>query len=92
MSLYHYFKPADASHKSVLPSLDGEMSLKIPSSSIEAANKKVAPIIEIELKTATVGASLPSNKRGTYEKYSATQKAMIGSSAWHLSSNKTFQE
>ena len=40
LSLYRFFKPVEQGKKN-LPSPDGDLSLSVPSSSIEAANKKV---------------------------------------------------
>ena len=87
MSLYRYFKSVDQVKPS-LSSPDGELSLSVPSSSIEAANKKVAEVMEAESKKCT------TNKRGTYIKYSATERSIhyLCSSSWHLSSSEAFQE
>ena len=40
LSLYRFLKPVEQGKKN-LPSPDGDLSLSVPSSSIEAANKKV---------------------------------------------------
>uniref|UniRef100_A0A1X7UUQ0 DDE-1 domain-containing protein n=1 Tax=Amphimedon queenslandica TaxID=400682 RepID=A0A1X7UUQ0_AMPQE len=78
MALYRFFKPVvkpiEEQVKPTLPSPDGDLSLIVPSSSIEAANKKVAEVIEANACSTT-------SKRATYIKYSASDRATIGNYA-----------
>ena len=66
-TILKYFKPIV---KSALLSPEGPLSHDMPSSSIEAANKSVIAIVESE-----EGAI--KQKRGSYEKYSPKEKAII---------------
>lgn len=81
MSLYRYFKPSTASSKvkddslTVLPSPEGPLSKVVPSSTIVAANKKVTEAMAGDTR------SRGGSSRGTYEKYTPTEKAKIANYA-----------
>ena len=70
ISLHKYLKPA-SKPVSVLPSPEGPLSHDVPSSSIAAANKRVAEVIDSKV-TGT------KKLRGSYEKYSPVEKATVG--------------
>ena len=76
MALLAYFKKSNPS-KAVLPSPTGPLSLQMPSSCIEAANKCVAE----ELERTSAESVTKSTKRGTYQKYTPKEKAEISSYA-----------
>ena len=81
MSLYRYFKQKSSetvSNDPTLPSPDGPLSKKIPSSIIEAANNKVAEVKKQD--TAASGSDKAQKIRGTYEKYSP-EKAKVANYA-----------
>ena len=71
MALLWYFKRSNP-----LPSPEGPLSMKVSSSSIQAANNKVEEAMSQESST-TAG----NKKRGPYKKYTATEKAEIGNYA-----------
>ena len=71
MSIYSYFKPVN-NLSLQLPAPQGPLSMKVPSSSIEAANKKV-------LEQSST--SHENKKRGSYNKYSPQEKAKISNFA-----------
>ena len=77
MALLAYFKKSNPS-KAILPSPIGPLSLQMPSSCIEAANKRVTE--ELERASASESAR-KSTKRGMYQKYTPKEKAEISSYA-----------
>ena len=66
MSLYRYFQR----EKSILPSRDGPLSSKVPSSHIEAANKRVSEVLSAAAEPSKPG-------RGVYKKYTPKDKATV---------------
>lgn len=71
MALFKYLKPINP-----LPSPEGLLALKMPSSSIQAANIKVEEALFLESSIAA-----GNKKRGSYKKYSPTEKVKIGNYA-----------
>uniref|UniRef100_A0A1X7T0J6 Uncharacterized protein n=1 Tax=Amphimedon queenslandica TaxID=400682 RepID=A0A1X7T0J6_AMPQE len=79
MSLYRYFKPSSKvkdDSLTVLPSPEGPLSKVVPPSTIVAANEKVAEAMAGDTRGDRSGSS-----RGTYEKYTPTEKAKIANYA-----------
>ena len=77
MALLAYFKKSNPS-KAILPSPTGPLSLQMPSSCIEAANKCVTEELE---RTSASESSRKSTERRTYQKYIPKEKAEISSYA-----------
>ena len=73
MALLKYLKKGTE-----LPDPDGPLSTEMPSSSIQAANKVVKPVLE-EMKAREAAAT--AKKRGQYKSYTASEKAMIAKRA-----------
>ena len=76
MSLLKYFQMANPT----LPKPDGPLSTAVPSSSIAAANREVKQLLDKANKhgrTDYLRTTLTS-KRGTYERFTAEEKAKIG--------------
>lgn len=73
MSLHRYFKPSPKGSKSDLPSPFGPLSKNVPSSSIESANNYVRDVLT----------TMEHSRRGTYQKYTAKDKARIAEYAIH---------
>ena len=61
-----------------MPDPDGPLSTEMPSSSIQAANKVVKPVLE-EMKAREAAAT--AKKRGQYKSYTVSEKAMIAKRA-----------
>ena len=79
MSIYQYFKRTPDGCKSELPSPFGPLSTKVPSSSIEAANRHVRDVLTMT----------EHSRRGTYQKYTAKDKAKIAEYAIHHGTSAT---
>ena len=72
-SLYHYFKPS--SGDSPLPSPSGPLSKEVPAIAISEANKEITKVLKDIKDKEDV------KRRGTYQKYTLKDKAMIGNYA-----------
>ena len=75
MSLYRYFSAVSEVPAS-LPDPSGPLSKIMPSSSIEAANSKVSPLLINTKENDTCSGNL--KKRGSYQKLTAEKRAEIG--------------
>ena len=78
MSLLKYFK-----RESILPHPNGPLSQSVPSSSIAAANKAVESILSpgSVIEDTKPGTQHPDRTRGSYEQFTAEEKARIGKRA-----------
>ena len=74
MSLFKYFK-----RSSPLPSPSGPLSREIPSTAISAANDEVSKVLQAQRTTDKIGKE--AKQRGSYQKYSDTERATIGNYA-----------
>ena len=79
MSLLKYFQ----STSSKLPKPVGPLSTIIPSPSIAAANKEVRKVLQPDKsgELDTVPSIAPITSRGTYQHFTAEEKARIGKRA-----------
>lgn len=82
MALLAYFKKTTSKPLiDVLPSPTGPLSLKMQSSCIEAANKRVAKEPERTGRGSASESATKPTKRGIYQKYRSQEKAEISSYA-----------
>ena len=72
LNLFKYFRASSSSPQVALPSPNGPLSREVPSTAISAANKEVEEVM---------ASGSVTKKRGSYQKYTAKQKATIGNYA-----------
>ena len=81
MALLAYFKKTPKPAIDALPSPTGPLSLKMQSSCIEAANKRVTEELQRTGGASSSESGTKSTKRGVYQKYTPQEKAEISSYA-----------
>ena len=87
MALFRYFKPKEKQENRFLPDPTGPLSVVVPSSTIDAANKAVKRVLDDGERSCT-----QKRARGQYETFPAKEKATIARYASEIGVTKAIRK